>query len=664
LKRLWPLSSVAAALALGILASPLLQAEETRTFVVTASRVAEEALDAPAQVTVVTAADIAEAGASNVVEALAATAGIEFRSYSSAAQAEISMRGFGENSHGRVLVLMDGRRLNNPDMQTINWLAVPLADVERIEVLQGGGSARYGNNAVGGVVNIITKKAQKGTSANGSLSVGSFGENRQQFSVNSGGDKGGFVATAEHYSTAGARERSGYRSANMSLRGFLDAGDELTLTAGTSLSDVFYEMPGYLTKSQFQADPAKAGNYEDEARERTYLAELGAEWTPSETLSIDVPLSYSFKDIKAEMPSYYNPGWGTPEQHSDRLAHNLQASPTLSWNGSIASMGVRAVIGSDLALALLDVAAYEERARTTKSHAFDISQFTIGPHLNLRVSPTERLSVEGSIRYDRSEISAENVDGSVDASKIHQAIVYDAGITFRPVGDAKAYARYGTVFRYPFSDEQTSLYGFGMDTFLTDLEAEKGFNAEAGASFAVGKTVSIDICAYWMELTDEIAYNSATYRNENLDQTRRIGADASFKFKPISFLSVKGSYGYVDAVFAGGANEGKRIPLVSAHKANVELSVAAPFGLNVSPSVSFRGDAYQGGDNANAGEKIDAYAIYSLALRFTPKAFGGALSFTGKAANLLDHSYAPYVYYGGYYPAAGRSFSLGASYRF
>ncbi|GAB1483627.1 hypothetical protein MASR2M78_24430 [Treponema sp.] len=179
-----------------------------------------------------------------MVEVLSKVASVNFRTYSSEAQAEVSMRGFGENSSGRVLVLVDGRRLNNPDMQTINWLSVPLSDVERIEVLQGASSVRYGNNAVAGVINIITKQAKKGVTSSSSLSAGLNGENRESFSVNIGGERSGLLASAEHYGTQGHRERSAYRSASASVRGYFDLSDTLTLNAGASLNDVNYQMPG------------------------------------------------------------------------------------------------------------------------------------------------------------------------------------------------------------------------------------------------------------------------------------------------------------------------------------------------------------------------------------------------------------------------------------
>jgi iron complex outermembrane receptor protein len=660
-KRFPPLPPVAAAAALLLASLPSLAAQEgqadARTFVVTASRVPEEADRTPSTVTVVTAEEIAASGAASVVEVLERAAGVSFRSYSGEAQAEISMRGFGENSSGRVLVLVDGRRLNNPDMQTIDWLSVPLADVERVEILQGASSVRYGNSAVGGVVNIITKKPSAGTKSTASLSAGSFGENRQTFSVDASGERGGVVASAEHYGTEGYRERSGYRSANASVRGTFDATDQLSLSAGIAMADVFYEMPGALTEAEFEDDPTRTNNYADEARDRSWTAELGAEWTPSETVSVSAPLSYANRSIASDMASWWTPAY------TDRSVQVLQASPTGTWSAAAGPVPLRVVVGFDAYAAFLDVDTYGELARETKTNAFEVSQIAVGPFLTLRASLGERLTLEGGARYDQATIAAENVDSSVDESKTHRAFVYDGGIVYRPAAGVKTYARAGTLFRYPFTDEQTSFYGYGGDAFLADLEAERGYNVEGGASVQIGSFASLAADVYYMELTDEIALNS-TFQNENLDKTRRFGADIDLKASPFPFIDVGAAYGYVSATFAAGGNEGNAVPLVPAHRLDARISLKAPFGLRVEPSASFRSAAYQGGDAANDQEKIDAYAVYGVAVRFVPQAFKGRLELSVKAQNLLDASYAPYVYYDSYYPAEGRSVNAGATYRY
>ncbi|HDQ03112.1 MAG TPA: TonB-dependent receptor, partial [Deltaproteobacteria bacterium] len=104
--------------------------------VVTATRDAQEARRAPANVTVITAEEIERSGATTVVEVLDKLESIRFRSYSgNASQAVIDMRGFGgENPYGKTLILLDGRRLNRTDMASINWLQMSINSIETIEV--------------------------------------------------------------------------------------------------------------------------------------------------------------------------------------------------------------------------------------------------------------------------------------------------------------------------------------------------------------------------------------------------------------------------------------------------------------------------------------------------------------------------------------------------
>jgi iron complex outermembrane recepter protein len=164
--------------------------------IVTASRVEEPAEEVAAFVSVITAEELSASGQTTLVEALDGLAGIHFRSSSgNAAQAEISMRGFGENSHGRVLVLVDGRRLNRPDLASINWLEIPVENIERIEVVRGGSSILYGDAAVAGVINIITKKGASGFDVAVSGQYGSFNQNQEGVEISGSSDLASFSIT-------------------------------------------------------------------------------------------------------------------------------------------------------------------------------------------------------------------------------------------------------------------------------------------------------------------------------------------------------------------------------------------------------------------------------------------------------------------------------------
>jgi outer membrane cobalamin receptor len=86
----------------------------------------------------------------------------------------LSMRGFGTSTNGLTLVLLDGVPLNDPYFRTVNWGQVPKDSIERIEVIRGGGATSlWGNMALGGVINIVTRQPQDGEK-HIQVGVGSF----------------------------------------------------------------------------------------------------------------------------------------------------------------------------------------------------------------------------------------------------------------------------------------------------------------------------------------------------------------------------------------------------------------------------------------------------------------------------------------------------------
>ncbi len=152
----------AAIVALGAIAGPVAAADPAapQTIVVTATRHAMLALDAPAAMSVVTREEIAARGADDVLDALRGETGVSLQGRSIGGRKVISLRGM-DSKH--TLFLVDGRRIGasdgvvgHSDFQ-YDWIAVE--DVDRIEVVRGPLSVLYGSEAMGGVVNVITRQA-------------------------------------------------------------------------------------------------------------------------------------------------------------------------------------------------------------------------------------------------------------------------------------------------------------------------------------------------------------------------------------------------------------------------------------------------------------------------------------------------------------------------
>ena len=119
-----------------------------------------------ASTTVITAEDIAHSPAQTVQEIIAQTPGVQLTTLFggvNGAQTNVDLRGFGAFATANSLVLINGRRLNDIDMAGVDLSTIPRNSIERIEITRGNsGAVLYGDNAVGGVINIVTKTGAGG----------------------------------------------------------------------------------------------------------------------------------------------------------------------------------------------------------------------------------------------------------------------------------------------------------------------------------------------------------------------------------------------------------------------------------------------------------------------------------------------------------------------
>ena len=92
-----------------------------------------------------------------VPELLMQFPGIHVRDNSGSPNQQVDMRGFGIFGDQNTLILLDGQRISENEQTTVNWAAIPLSAIERIEIMRGSGAVLYGAGATGGTINIITK---------------------------------------------------------------------------------------------------------------------------------------------------------------------------------------------------------------------------------------------------------------------------------------------------------------------------------------------------------------------------------------------------------------------------------------------------------------------------------------------------------------------------
>jgi len=239
-------------------------ADEISPIVVTATRQEQRVNESIASLTVIERDEINRFGGSTIGEVISRGVGVEIsRQGSVGASESVFIRG--ANS-GHTLVLIDGVRIGSASLGTTALEAIPLEQVERIEILRGPGSALYGSDAIGGVVNVITNAANQNTKSNlkASAGLGSQGTLTSNFSLAKKIDSTAYVVSV------GVSKSDGINSLTKSANAYNPDNDGYSnKNIGLSISHTFNEDfqlgAGYLDsrlKNRYDSYQSKLPNYD------------------------------------------------------------------------------------------------------------------------------------------------------------------------------------------------------------------------------------------------------------------------------------------------------------------------------------------------------------------------------------------------------------------
>lgn len=231
-----------------------------RSAVVTGTRVAMDRDRLPAPISVVRRETIEHSDESALMPSLmeqvpglfVTSRGVTGYGVSSGAAGSISLRGFSAAS-GRTLILIDG----HPQYQSIYGHAVAdeyLADLaERVEVTRGAASVLYGSNAMGGAINILTRRPDfLGNRVSVKLMGGSYGTWRASATEQYSSGRFSLTANLAHDRTAGHRENAAYRSTSAMLKASYDLSAAWRLSGDVNVVKAFSQNPGTVEKPMFE----------------------------------------------------------------------------------------------------------------------------------------------------------------------------------------------------------------------------------------------------------------------------------------------------------------------------------------------------------------------------------------------------------------------------
>lgn len=582
--------------------------------VVTATRMPQRLGDVLADVTVITRAEIERQAFGGLADLLVNAGCVEVsRTGGPTSTTSLFLRG-ADNRH--TVLLVDGVRVDSQATGGAAWNTIPLAQIERVEVLKGPASAVYGSDAIGGVIQVFTRRSDGPLMADLGLAAGTQGTVKLEAAVR-GGNKtfdhaasvsversSGFNATNEKSQFSYVPDRDGYRRANGSLRlgAEVSSGHRLSLVALKNRTD-----------SQYDGSRSKP-LVDDHAITNTTAARLAwdAQW--SRELRTELSLGEG-RDAYETSPSVY--------QTETRIR-------SLALNGSYQLGGGHQVNGL--------VEHRENRLDNAGLRGGPSSSGTqTGVALGHLARWTPALQTQLHVRAD-------------DDSEFGVANTGTAAVGYALTPSLRLMGSVGTAFRAPTLYQRGSVYGPDLSKpGVSALKPERGQNLELGLRFSQ-EALSLSATAYRNRISDLIVFGQAGACESGF------GCYQNVARARLQGLHVEAQYGLGDWLLSGSVDAqspkdvdsgkllARRSKLFGTLRAQTKLGA-----LTLGGGVQASGQRY---DNASNTTPLAGYAIVNLDAQY-------ALQRDLKLSLNLDNAFnRVYQVANGYNPAP-RSVTLG-----
>lgn len=516
--------------------------------VVTATKTEEKRKDISNSVVIMDSMDIDESAAQSLGELMANEPGIDWRSqgnYGGATQ-EIHLRGMKGNG---TQVFVNGVNYNSPSVGMSDVSRIPLNNIDRIEVVKGSGSLLYGSGAIGGTINIETKRPER-DQIDATISAGYGSENTYKVSAEHGMfayEDFGYYLTANRTETDGFRDNSDLTQNDVSLKLVLEKGKSLDISLYGDFIDREYGRPGVQppqgTQDYFvnglQFVSSEAASLLDEGTDEDSHIALEAKGSPLEWLAYKLKANYTSMENYSYSRYSYNGSGNKSWTTNDILGTegNVTVEP---FNEAKVLMGVEHKKydwknkGVDL-----DDSGSEDNS-TSASNKADID--TTGVFTEVQYRPSTFFKLLAGIRYeDHSEFGSENLPRF--------------GLIFNPWEDTAVKMTHGKHFLaptpndlfYPYED-----WGWGMGAEGNlDLKPETGWHSDLTIEQALlGNKIFLTGAYFNWDMNDRILWTddgTGFWHPENLKSYEAQGFELGSSIGPYYNTTVHLNYTYLDA---------------------------------------------------------------------------------------------------------------------
>ena len=633
--------------------TPVISSAALGPIIVTPAIVEQQREESATPITVIDEKMIAQSGANNLAELLRGQAGVHISDlFGDGSQATVDLRGFGPSASSNTLILIDGRRLNNsadqaaPDLSTID-----LEDIQQIEILQGSGGVLYGNQAVGGVINIITRKVTEDKVAV-SLKAGSYDSSKVSASIDKLVGNTQLAVTAFSSSSDNYRDHNETEIKHASLR----ANHDYQSFSGyleLAKNDDHILTPGALLQSELDADrtqslPIYANDFFDTQTD-TFRLGMDKIIDDRQSLNIDYSRRINDREFIQSFRTFSSTFVSTQDRDTQILSGKYIVEPE-KYTGSSIILGFNLEETDYKLLTQIDPQEMDQ----TINDIYVLSNWSI----------SNRSVFTAGLRY--SDQQAEIFDGTI-TTPISDSVSVISLAYMQRVGGWKLSARADQNFRYPTVDEHTNVASGDPP----GLETQEGVSLELGAEIFINKD-RYRATLYSIEMDNEIAFALGPFGafNLNLDSTSRQGLILEASNHWSNKFSTNLSFTLLDAEITDGTFSGNELPLVPKKTLRLDGLYQINQNTRVNLEIIAVDEQTFGGDFSNQLGKLDSYTVANANLSYSVNRWDLAF----RINNLLDEEYSesgsqftdfsiPDVFES-FFPSPERNFWISAKYAF
>ena len=645
--------------------------------IVTARRFPEPPAHQPVNVTVISEEEIRRNPAATVGDLLAQQPGVTMRSLDGTPNISVDLGGFGASGPQNTLVLVDGQRMNDIDLGGIQWTAIPLSQIQRIEIIRGSGAVLFGEGASGGAVNIITRIPDGKPGGQLSAAAGNYGTQDAQGVASFGDERFSIRAFGQQYRSDNYRRNNRNDETNASLAARLATEiGEWRLSLASERQQL--RLPGVrrvnptLGINELATDPqgtSTPNDYSTRDNDRIALSytgnlgetELGVDLVHRERKQRAFFGDYVFGGL---FDSYMETGLAVNSiSPRMRLPHRLLGRDhSLVVGFDAADWDYDSRRGASPASLATPAASIVATQRHRAAYFHNLTRLTESTRLALGA---RRQEVDFSAR-DRANPAA-----YAGGDQRREVNAYEIGLRHQATPATAVFATLGRSFRIATVDEVFSQFGGPLfDSIITFLEPQTSLDRRVGVEHQAGP-LGFKASLYHMDLNNEIHFNALTFANTNLSPTRRYGLELESRGAAGKWdLSANYTFAvaeFREGVYAGINVAGNEVPLVPRHKANLTAAYALAAKTRVAGILHYVGEQRFDNDQANTfNQKMPAYRTVDVKLTHHT----GNWNLAAAVNNLFNEHYFTYAIRGAAqgvynaYPMRDRCFSLSARYDF